>query len=207
MLLDHAARGGTLPVAGLAILAPWRGPLHNVGRIRDVARQVLAPATAGVAALSILGVTTLFVGGPHRSGPAVRLAPSQSAAATSAMPVAPGEPAPRAAVPPKTAAGTAGGGAGSHSGGNSGSLKTLLFGPKCAHTAKTRATSGTAGVNCGYNPTPPALVVRVPLPNNPTSLRYVGVTSDKVDCRKLPATPVARCVEQQHPSTSVSRSK
>src|SRR3954452_3773988 len=80
---EYAARGGTLPVAGLAILAPWRGPLHDVGRIRDVARQVLAPAPAGVAALSIRGVTTLFVGRPHRSGPAVRLAPSQSAAATS----------------------------------------------------------------------------------------------------------------------------
>jgi len=52
-----------------------------------------------------------------------------------------------------------------------------------------------------------ALVVRVPLPNNPTDLHYVGVTSDKVDCSKLPKTPVARCVEQQNPSTSVSRSK
>src|SRR4051812_17949934 len=63
---EYAARGGTLPVAGLAILAPWRGGMHSLGRLREAARHAAAPASAGVAALSILGVTTVFAGGgPH----------------------------------------------------------------------------------------------------------------------------------------------
>ena len=65
--------------------------------------------------------------------------------------------------------------------------------------------SGEAGLNCGYDANTPALVVRVPLPKNPTKLHDVGVTSDKVDCSKLPKNKVARCVQQQNPSTSVSR--
>jgi hypothetical protein len=64
-----------------------------------------------------------------------------------------------------------------------------------------------AGVNCKYDPTTPALVVRVPLPKNPTNLTYIGITSDKVDCTKLPKNRIARCVQQQHPTTSVSGPK
>src|SRR3954471_16211911 len=75
---EYAARGGTLPVAGLAVLAPWRGGFHGLARLRDAARQAAAPAAAGAAAISILGVTALFgIGGPHTvSAPAVRLAPT-----------------------------------------------------------------------------------------------------------------------------------
>ena len=204
---EYAARGGTLPVAGLAVLAPWSRPLHNLGRIREAARQVIAPATAGAAAISIFGVTTLFTGGPHSHAPTVRLAPSQSAAATTAAALAAQKAslpnaAPAAPTAPAAAAGGGGGSGGQHTG-----LSHVINTPICAHTAKTGATSGTAGVNCAYNPTTPALVVRVPLPDNPTQMTYVGVTSDKVDCRKLPKTPVARCVEQQDPSAPVSRTR
>lgn len=204
---EYAARGGTLPVAGLAILAPWRAPLHNVGRLRDAARQVVAPASAGVAALSIFGVATFFTGGaPQQSThPALRLAPSQSTS-VSLPAAAPTQPKPGAAAPsagPTATSATAG------AGGRQRGLGSVLTQKHCARTAKTGATSGRTGLNCApYDPTTPALVVRVPLPaNNPTGLQYVGVTSNKVDCKKLPKNRIARCLQQQDPSTSVSRPK
>src|SRR3954469_2887450 len=203
---EYTARGGTLPVAGLAILAPWRGGLHGLGRLRDVARQAAAPASAGAAAISILGVTTLFVGGggPHAVGaPAIRLAPSQTAAAVQRVAAAPRTAKAASASPTSTATTFAAGG--SAAGGGRHILGNLVGGSHCAHTAKPGATSGQAGLNCGYDAKTRALVVRVPLPENPTKLEYLGVTSDKVDCTKLPKTPVARCVNQQNPSTSVSR--
>jgi RNA polymerase sigma-70 factor (ECF subfamily) len=199
---EYAARGGTLPVAGLAVLAPWRGGVHNVSRLRDVARQILAPAGAGAAAISILGVTTLFGGGAHHlTTPAVNLAPSQSAVATSRLPSTTSGPSATAA-----ALATSGGATPPSSTAHAGHPFGFLN-HQCARTPKTGETSGRAGLNCHYDSTTPALVVRVPLPNNPTGLHYVGITSNKVDCRKLPKAPIARCVQQQNPSTSVSRSE
>src|SRR3954469_16804162 len=40
---EYAARGGTLPVAGLVfLLAPWRTPLQRLARLQTVAKQSLA---------------------------------------------------------------------------------------------------------------------------------------------------------------------
>ena len=202
---EYAARGGTLPVAGLAVLAPWRGGMHSLGKLRDAARQVLAPVSAGAAVMSILGVTSLFPGAAHSSTPASpRLAPSQSAVATSAITDVPKAHAGSTLASSSHAAAKPSTSAPKHA--SKHNLGTLFTTPVCAQTVKTRATSGEAGLNCApYNAGTPALVVRVPLPNNPTQLHYVGLTSDKVDCRKLPDTPVARCVEQQHPSKPIGR--
>jgi RNA polymerase sigma-70 factor (ECF subfamily) len=203
---EYAARGGTLPVAGLAMLAPWRGGMHSLGKLREAARQALAPISAGAAAISILGVTSLFAGGGvHVPGaPSVRLAPSQSAVATSAL-----SSASQAHQAVTKASGTTPATASSSPAATSKAkhnVGALLSQPVCARTVQTHQTSGTAGLNCApYDAGTPALVVRVPLPGNPTQLKYVGLTSDKVDCRKLPDTPVARCVEQQHPSQPIGR--
>src|SRR4051794_4458294 len=150
---EYAARGGTLPVAGLAVLAPWRGGLHGLGRLRDVARQAAAPASAGAAAISILGVTTLFVGsgGPHAVGaPAMRLAPSQTAAAVQRVAEAPKASKAAAPASPTSTATTltAGGSAG---GGGRHVLRNFVGDSRCADTPKTGATSGQAGLNCSYN--------------------------------------------------------
>ncbi|MFL6238391.1 MAG: RNA polymerase sigma factor [Actinomycetes bacterium] len=204
---EYAARGGTLPVAGLAVLAPWRGGLHGLAKLRHAARQAVGPVAAGTAAMSILGVTTFFLGAgaTHQPARPPRLLPSESTAATQTVRAAPPTVAHGA-----TNGGPGGGGGGKVTGGphrGNGPVITLITGHHCARDPRTGATSGQAGVNCHYNPTTPAVVVRVPLPNNPTGLDYVGLTSDKIDCRKLPRNRIARCVDQQQPSTSVSRPK
>jgi RNA polymerase sigma-70 factor (ECF subfamily) len=201
---EYAARGGTLPVAGIAVLAPWRDGLHGLARLRSAARQALAPVAAGAAAISILGVTTLFVGpggGAPVRHPAIQLAPSQSAAAQLARPTSTGG---AVAAGHTGAAASTVAAAASH--GGSGHA-TPVVRPVCAGTAKNGASRGQVGINCtAPDPSTPVLVVAVPLPNNPTKLTYVGVTSDKVDCSKVPNLRIARCAPQQDPSTSV-RSK
>jgi hypothetical protein len=177
--------------------------MHSLGKLREAARQVLAPVGAGAAVMTILGVTALLPGGVVVSTPSTRLAPSQSAMATSAMTaVAQSHSAPTTKSAAKAASSTT---TPQNKAAKRGLLSHVLTDPRCASTPKTGATSGQAGVNCSYNAGTPALVVRVPVPNNPTQLHYVGLTSDKVDCRKLPNTPVARCVEQQQPSQPIGR--
>jgi len=51
---EYGARGGTLPVGGLAVLAPWVAGLGWADRLRRAAARVSAPA-----ALSAVGVTAL----------------------------------------------------------------------------------------------------------------------------------------------------
>ena len=51
---EYELRGGTLPVGGLALLAPWIAGLSWAGKLRRVAARVTAPA-----ALATLGVTAL----------------------------------------------------------------------------------------------------------------------------------------------------
>src|SRR5437764_10910257 len=52
---EYAARGGTLPVGGLAVLAPWVRGLHWAGRVRSAATRVAAPAAIGAMALGLVG--------------------------------------------------------------------------------------------------------------------------------------------------------
>src|SRR3954471_8447551 len=52
---EYAARGGTLPVAGLAALAPWITGLRWADRVRSAAVRVAAPAVVGAMALGLVG--------------------------------------------------------------------------------------------------------------------------------------------------------
>ncbi|HVA59419.1 MAG TPA: RNA polymerase sigma factor [Mycobacteriales bacterium] len=75
---EYAARGGTLPVGGLAaVLAPWRTGLHAVGRLRRVARAVAGPLPLALAGLTLGGVM-LIPGHPGGSAhAALAVSPTQ----------------------------------------------------------------------------------------------------------------------------------
>lgn len=51
---EYAHRGGTLPVGGLAVLAPWIAGLTWVGKLRHAATRVTGPAV-----LATIGITAL----------------------------------------------------------------------------------------------------------------------------------------------------
>ncbi len=85
---EYAVRGGTLPVGGLAVLAPWIAGLGWAGKLRAALGRVTSPAvlaTVGVTALGGLLVAPFGIG----HGPRGSFAPTTavvSSAATAALP-------------------------------------------------------------------------------------------------------------------------
>jgi RNA polymerase sigma-70 factor (ECF subfamily) len=195
---EYAARGGTLPVAGVLVaLAPWHHGLHSLGKLREAARQVLAPAATGAAALTILGAAAVFVGpggpGETQRAPAVAISPSQTASTTTS-------PAAQSLAPSSTAAPSQGSTPGATSTTPAGPRRGL---PPIAGPCIDNQSGTKTGINCvAPDPTVPVLVIHAPLPVNPAG-KEVGVSSDKINCTKLPNTPVSRCVKGTQPSPPV----
>jgi RNA polymerase sigma-70 factor (ECF subfamily) len=179
---EYAARGGTLPVAGLAALAPWVSGLRWADRLRAAATRLAAPAAIGAMALGLVGgalhspysgatskapVTAQAVVSQHleaygldRPNPAL-IRPALSSSSRSASRVVP------AAVTPSMAE------------------KTPL-----AHTCvagKVGSEDCVGGGNAGR------IWVNQELPANPTNIRYVGVESSKIECTAFPSNPVISC--------------
>ncbi|MDX6287749.1 MAG: hypothetical protein QOG53_3234 [Frankiales bacterium] len=187
---EYTARGGTLPVAGVLVaIAPWHNGLHSLGKLRSAARQAMAPAATSVAALTIIGASAVFIGPAtvdgSRGTPTVAISPSQAASeaakATTSVPQAPVATSTHAtptAVPTTSNA----------------PRRLLPHVDENGCVDNTGARAGTkTGVNCvPPDPTVPVLVIGVPVPVNPTN-KEVGVSSDKVDCTKVPNTPVSHC--------------
>jgi RNA polymerase sigma factor (sigma-70 family) len=56
---EYALRGGSLPVGGLAILAPWLAGLTWAQRLRQATGRITAPAALGVVGVTALGTLAL----------------------------------------------------------------------------------------------------------------------------------------------------
>jgi RNA polymerase sigma factor (sigma-70 family) len=52
---EYAHRGGTLPVGGLAVLAPWIAGLTGADKVRRAAGRVTAPAALATIGITVLG--------------------------------------------------------------------------------------------------------------------------------------------------------
>ncbi|MCU1591915.1 MAG: polymerase, sigma-24 subunit, subfamily [Frankiales bacterium] len=199
---EYAARGGTLPVAGLAALAPWISGLRWADRLRSAASRIAAPAAMGAMVLGLVGgaLHSPLFGGANAPGtvPAVvthRIAQTavdrpnpfliRPAAATAATVSRTGAAAAAPAYVP--------------------TLTQRTVPTTCLSTAGT--TTEDAGVGTGNcapgNDRAAGLYVNQQLPDNPTGIRDLGVESDKFDCTKLPDTPATTCTSS--PSTGGSR--
>jgi RNA polymerase sigma factor (sigma-70 family) len=108
---EYAVRGGTLPAAGLALLAPWVTGTAWLDRLRTALGKASAPAVLAVAAGGVITGALVLPAGPapaQSDGPAVVRPHTPAAASTSAVPL-PGagraaeEPAPPAQAPPAAA--------------------------------------------------------------------------------------------------------
>jgi RNA polymerase sigma-70 factor (ECF subfamily) len=197
---EYASRGGTLPVAGLAALAPWLGGLRWADRLRAAATRLAAPAAIGAMALGLVGGalhSPLFDRGTT-SGATV-----QSVVGTNVAHSRDDRPAPALLRPiPATA---------SHStaftSGAAPRTTTLLQdGPvqaPCvmAPAAGTKRT-GAGREGCGDTGTSANLYVNATLPDNPSGVRHIGVETDKVSCSDLPTIPMTTCTDD--PSTGAS---
>jgi RNA polymerase sigma-70 factor (ECF subfamily) len=181
---EYAARGGTLPVAGLVALAPWVTSLRWADRLRAAAARIAAPAAIGAMALGLVGGalhSPLFDRGtdaPASTGAVVTRPIAESAPARSNARV----------QPPLSARSTAGG--------------VIVPGYKVtptrveqvtsAHCLKTPSASAGGGP-CAHDDRGSHVYVNQSLPDNPTGVRDVGVYSNRVDCTLIPTNPVVTC--------------
>ncbi|MDT7571661.1 MAG: polymerase sigma-70 factor, subfamily [Actinomycetota bacterium] len=187
---EYAARGGTLPVAGLAALAPWVAGLRWADRLRSAATKLAAPAVIGAMALGLVGgalhspysgggkapATAQAVGSQHvsangldRPNPALIRAGSAHQTAVSA--------------PASTT---------SHSTVNKDNvLRTTHVTTVCTPTDHwTIGASG--GSDCTTGDKGSTVFVPQRLPDNPTGWNYLGVETP-VECTDVPSTPVTAC--------------
>jgi hypothetical protein len=80
---EYALRGGTLPIGGLAVLAPWVISLGWAEKLRRVAARVTAPAVLGAIGITALGGLILSPFGAGQAPIAKPYNPSQAVVASS----------------------------------------------------------------------------------------------------------------------------
>jgi RNA polymerase sigma factor (sigma-70 family) len=212
---EYSARGGTLPVGGLAVLAPWVAGLGWADRLRRVASRLTAPAALSAVGITALGGLVLSPfgllpghgDGTFRPAHAVvttvdepRLHGLQTVGVTTAT-VAPqtSTQVSRTLTSDlhqglKQAGHVIGTCINESDDGQSG--KSTNIGPIQAGPGPT---AGSA--DCGSAKTVKGTTVTLTpqLPDNPTGIRQLGVTSDYVSCPQLPSTPAYTCTSA--PST------
>ena len=193
---EYALRGGSLPVAGLSALAPWVVGMRWADRLRAAAGRVAAPAAIGMLSLGVIGGalgTSPWRGGSHAPVVVHTVAGAQ-ATPTRIVPV-PAAAAPAARVhvvsPARPAA------AAPHA------ARVHTLAEDAVHLPCAGNRQAGAGNETCAGSDPAASVYLTPsLPDNPTGVRELGVKTDAVDCRQLPAIPLTRCTT---PSTGGTR--
>lgn len=79
---EYASRGGTLPVGGLAVLAPWVTGLGWADRLRRAAGRVTGPAALSAMGITALGGLVLSPFGALPWAPAPGFTPAQTVVTT-----------------------------------------------------------------------------------------------------------------------------
>jgi hypothetical protein len=180
---EYAMRGGSLPAVGLVALAPWLHGLRVAGRLRHVARR---GASAAVVAATGLAVVTVSPFGGHGS-PVATAPPVSPAVGIKVAPAADHHPARHAAaVPQRRTSAVAATAAGPTS-----------TGPAHVDSSRIDAAPHVCGqsgyaVNCHHHASP-AIYVGPALPVPVAGIHRVGVSTNKLNCRALPTTPVTKC--------------
>jgi RNA polymerase sigma-70 factor (ECF subfamily) len=177
---EYATRGGTLPVAGLAVLAPWLAGITWANRARQLAHRMTGPA-----ALATVGITALgsLVLAPFGSGNApTTFRPSTAVVSGSApanvVPAAVTKQVRRvsarktvasvpAATPPK--------------------LIDATDGIGCTPGSAVRSASCAPGVKGAFLSLVPSL------PSNPVVHRQIGLSFTEYDCQGWKPNPLIAC--------------
>jgi RNA polymerase sigma factor (sigma-70 family) len=195
---EYALRGGTLPVGGLAVLAPWIAGLTRLEKLRRLATRATAPAALGAVAvttlggliLSPLGIGAIASGGSYRPTQAVVSSATPPAAAVTGLNVASTSPA-RPALRPASAD--------KASDAPRRSAKPGLLDGRGCHSVQGGGSqaAGAGSYRCTPREDPPATVVDVQLPvtlpSNPFGVNnHVNILSD-IPCERLPSNSIAHC--------------
>jgi RNA polymerase sigma-70 factor (ECF subfamily) len=173
---EYATRGGTLPAVGLVAFAPWLRGLRAAGRVRGAARR--ASTAAAVTATGLAAVTAVpFVTPTHRAPAHPAMSPALGVRPAAHALLHAGSPARHRLATYRPAVATSGAGSAGH--------RTVM-----PHLPNACGTPGGYTVNC-HTHRGHAVFVKLPVPVN--GQQWIGVSTDEVDCRPLPTTPVASC--------------
>jgi RNA polymerase sigma-70 factor (ECF subfamily) len=179
---EYATRGGTLPVAGLAVLAPWLAGITWANRAREVVHRLTVPAalaTVGITALGSLVLTPFGAGTPApfnpstavvtRSAQAAAVAPAAAAVTRHHVRVHAAKPAaaPVAAAPRK--------------------LIDITDPVGCTPGSPLRSAPCAPSVKGAF------FSLATAMPNNPVTHRQVGLTVTDYDCSGWRDNPVITC--------------
>lgn len=188
---EYEVRGGTLPGAGLAVLAPWVTGTGWLERLRAALVRVGTPAALGIATI---GVVTGALVAPSPSAAAPHAAPAVTIAAADRVPEpapatdpAPAPPVAPPAAPAPTAPATRSG---------STSIATgVLRDTGLTSTCVEAGGAGAGGSDCAPEPYSVTLGVdasALPLPE-PVQEQLPALQSNAVGCEHLPAVPLTTC--------------
>ena len=201
---EYQVRGGTLPGAGLAGLAPWVTGTGWLERLRSALVRTGTPAALG---LATLGIVTGALVAPAPAVPVPDAAPAVTAAAAdrppapaspavAALPAPPGatpvapepapEPAPAAAPEPERSSVA------------TGVLRTTGLTGTCVGAGG----AGAGGTDCAPEAQAVTLGVdtsAVPLPE-PVADQLPVFQSNAVGCEHLPAVPLTTCAAPREDS-------
>ena len=190
---EYASRGGTLPVAGLAALAPWLGGLRWADRLRSAAIRMAAPVAIGAMALGLVGgalYAPLLGRGTTDSQAHVQAVVTTSVAQT------------REVHPAPALLGRGGRAAGLSAGRPDRRGAAMVVKPTVTETSLRRAcvrsVARAGGGGCAADDRGSHLYVNASLPDNATGVRDIGVYSNKIDCSQMPANPVLVCDPTPH---------
>lgn len=190
---EYALRGGTLPVGGLAVLAPWVSGLGWLQRLRQAGGRVGAPAAMAAVGVTALGSLVLAPFGADGPGAPAGVSPTRAVVvqgapagaavpggrARAAAPAAPAAAAPRTASPlrPKPAP----------------KLVDVTDTLPCGGSSpvqSARCTPQTDGARIALTPT---------LPPNPVLYDTVVLTTNDYDCTGWQANPALTCTTEGSP--------
>ena len=195
---EYALRGGTLPVGGLAVLAPWITGLTLAEKVRHLVARATAPTALGAVVVTVLGGVLLSPFGMTPSPGRDTYSPTQ-AIVTSTQHVAPvaAKGAVSAAAASRTASSAVAPVAAAPA--QYGAVGKVLHN----HISGTCAAQGDVGAgSTSCAPATPNSWVYVPLPTAVAGEREVGVAVGlndgprPVTCADLPQTPVVACKSQ-----------
>ena len=191
---EYAARGGTLPVAGLAALAPWVTGLRWADRLRSAATRLAAPAAIGALALGLVG------GALHSPYFGSVKAPTTAQAVVSQHMMANGLDRPTLALIHQAQHRATATGSALATSASAPASTTIL---RKAHVTSMCTPTGnlqigaSGGSDCTTGDKGSTVFVSQPIPDNPTGSNYVGVETP-VDCAELPTTPLTTCQPSPH---------
>jgi RNA polymerase sigma factor (sigma-70 family) len=199
---EYETRGGTLPVGGLAVLAPWITGLTLAHKLRKAATRITAPAALGAIGITALGGLVLSPFGLDPSTGGAHYSPTQ--AIVTSVSTRTDLPAHRIQLPahaPASAAAHRVTAAPTTAGMGPGALGTALqHRVENLCTTSSADQAGAGGSEC--TPAERNTWVYVPLPTSVAGQRQVGLDvgvksgPHPVSCADLPTNPVIQCSSQ-----------